>query len=113
MRFKRRPVHQQILDFLDARYAEELQMVQQMKVGLRQVQLDAGATPEAIDRLNRIGVEKAELLQRFLDETVRPHLGADGLTGQVADQQLRLLAWAYSDRPGYEDEWEPAKAPGE
>ncbi|MDH6493763.1 hypothetical protein M2157_009850 [Streptomyces sp. SAI-127] len=33
----------------------------------------------------------AETRSRFFEETVIPHLGADGPTGQIAELQLRLL----------------------
>jgi len=97
-----------ILAFLDAHYATARQRAewgaeQLLKVGAPSL----GISPQQAERQGRIDVARAELLQRFLDETIRPHLGADGLLGANADRQLRLLAWGYSDQSGYDDAWQP------
>lgn len=102
-----RSTHEAICEFLAARYAEDLARARQL--GAMMVTVGApkmGVSPETAERQARIGVQRAELEQTFLDETIRPHLGADGLTGQIADRQLRLLAWAYSDHRDYQDNWQ-------
>lgn len=97
-----------ILAFLDTQYAQARKDAREsgeMLVNIGAPQL--GVPPEKAQRHARIGTERAALLQRFLDDTIRPHLGSDGPLGDNADRQLRLLAWGYSDQPGYDDAWQP------
>ncbi|MEC3994026.1 DUF6221 family protein [Actinacidiphila sp. DG2A-62] len=100
--------HTAISKFLTARYAEDVDKAQRaaellLNVGAPQM----GMSKPVAERHGRVDIQRAELQQRFLDETVLPHLGADGPLGENADRQLRLLAWAYSNHPDYKDRWLP------
>jgi hypothetical protein len=100
--------HAAICRFLTERYAEERANAQWgaemlLKAGAPQI----GLSIAEAERRGRVDVERVELKVRFLEETVRPYLGAAGVIGENADRQVRLLAWAYSNHRDYKDRWLP------
>ena len=50
---------------------------------------------------------EVEAKRALIEETIRPWLGNDQTTGRIAWVALRLLAWPYADRPGYQEVWRP------
>ncbi|MFF7764228.1 hypothetical protein [Streptomyces griseorubiginosus] len=93
--------------FLRARHAEGLRMANDIAGFLT----DAGAegrmrlTPAQADTQARHGVHAAETRARFFEETVIPHLGADGPTGQIAELQLHILVDEHRGTPGHDERW--------
>lgn len=100
-----------VVKFLTARYSEAVKHAHWGAEMLINVGAPQMGTPKGrAEKIARIDIQRAELLQRFLDTTIVPYLGHDGELGANADHQLRLLAWAHSDHSDYKSVWEPAEA---
>lgn len=110
MRIGLRYRQEDVVKFLTARYNDAVKHAHWGAEMLINVGAPQMGTPKGrAEKLARIDIQRAELLQRFLDTTVVPYLGRDDELGANADRQLRLLAWAYSDHGDYKDIWEPAE----
>ena len=69
-----------------------------------------GISLEVAERGARLDLHAAETRLTFFEDTVRPYLGTAGPTGRIAEQQLRILAWAYVGHRRYKKEWLPEDA---
>lgn len=93
--------------FLRGRYAEGIRMANDIaRVLIAQgAEGRMGLTPAQADTQARHGVHAAETRSRFFEETVIPHLGAEGPTGQIAELQLHLLVDEHRGAPGHDERW--------
>ncbi|MBQ1118458.1 DUF6221 family protein [Streptomyces sp. C3-3] len=90
--------------FLRARFAEELEKARFASSTVTQDPEQFGVDPEHAARHARFSVATAEVHLTLLEDTVIPHLGAEGPTGRTAEYQLRLLAAPYVEHNDYPHE---------
>lgn len=86
--------------FLRARFAEELEKARFASSTVTQDPERFGVAPEDAARHARFSVATAEVHLALLENTVIPHLGAEG-AGRTAEYQLRLLAAPYVEHNDY------------
>lgn len=98
-----------LVTFLRARQAEDIERARMLGNTLIVHGAEhLGVALPAAERQARATQHRAEVQSLLLEETVAPYLGTAGPTGRIAEQQLRLLAWAHSDHRDYLAEWAPA-----
>ncbi|WP_405479876.1 DUF6221 family protein [Streptomyces anulatus] len=90
-----------LVAFLRARFAEELEKARFASGTVTQDPERFGIAPKDAARHARFSVATAEVRLALLEDTVIPHLGAEGAAGRTAEYQLRLLAAPYVEHNGY------------
>ncbi|CAH9419529.1 hypothetical protein SGL43_06584 [Streptomyces globisporus] len=90
-----------LVTFLRARFAEELEKARFASGTVTQDPERFGVAPEDAARHARFSVATAEVHLALLEDTVIPHLGAEGPASQTAEYQLRLLAAPYVEHKDY------------
>ncbi|MCQ4213389.1 hypothetical protein [Streptomyces longispororuber] len=98
----------EIVNFLRGNYAEELRRAQEIGSALTTMAGQMLDIPkDAATAQARSSVHAADNRARFLEETVVAYLGTAGPTGQIADQQLRLLACEFMHSRDFQPAWMP------
>lgn len=90
--------------FLRAQFTEELEKARFASSTVTQDPERFGVAPEDAARHARFSVAAAGVHLALLEDTVIPHLGAEGLAGRTAEYQLRLLAAPYVEHNNYPHE---------
>lgn len=93
-----------LVAFLRARFTEELEKARFASGTVVQDPERFGVDPEDAARHARFSVATAEVHLALLEDTVIPHLGAEGPASQTAEYQLRLLAAPYVEHNDYPHE---------
>ncbi|WP_372350805.1 hypothetical protein [Streptomyces sp. KL116D] len=96
---------EEIVTFLRHTYAEQLRLAHDLGFALTTAREDLGIPEGEAAAQARSSMHAAQTRARFLEETVVAYLGTAGPTGQIADQQLRLLALEFMDCRGYDSAW--------
>lgn len=90
--------------FLRARFTEELEKARFASGTVTRDPERFGVAPEDAARHARFTIAAAEVRLALLEDTVIPHLGAEGAAGRTAEYQLRLLAAPYVEHDDYPHE---------
>ncbi|MFJ6363452.1 DUF6221 family protein [Streptomyces globisporus] len=93
-----------LVAFLRARFTEELEKARFASGTVTQDPERFGVAPDDATRHARFTIATAEVHLALLEDTVIPHLGAEGLAGRTAEYQLRLLAAPYVEHKDYPHE---------
>lgn len=90
-----------LVAFLRDRFAEELEKARFASGTVTQDPERFGVDPAQAAAHARFSVATAEVHLALLEDTVVPHLDAEGPAGRTAEYQLRLLAAPYVEHKDY------------
>ncbi|MFC9987851.1 DUF6221 family protein [Streptomyces globisporus] len=90
-----------LVAFLRDRFTEELEKARFASGTVTKDPERFGVAPEDAARHARFSIATAEVHLTLLEDTVIPHLGAEGTAGRNAEYQLRLLAAPYVEHKDY------------
>ncbi|MFI5739166.1 DUF6221 family protein [Streptomyces anulatus] len=90
-----------LVTFLRARFTEELEKARFASGTVTQDPERFGVAPKDAAKHARFTIANAEVRIALLEDTIVPHLGAEGAAGRTAEYQLRLLAAPYVEHNDY------------
>lgn len=91
--------------FLRAQFTEELEKARFASGVMVKESARLGVDPgEGAAKHARFSIATAEVRLTLLEDTVIPHLGAEGTVGRTAEYQLRLIAAPYVEHKDYPHE---------